>query len=100
MSARPVAERAEISMTSAISLSGSVGIGLGLPAGAGAAAAAQDGRLERVREMLRKHKNLWCDLAFRIDHASGGKVDAGWRAAFLEFQDRFMVGTDSFTPER
>jgi len=57
-------------------------------------------RPERVREMLRKHRNLWCDLAFRTDHARGGKVDADWRAAFLEFPDRFMVGTDSFTPER
>jgi predicted TIM-barrel fold metal-dependent hydrolase len=57
-------------------------------------------RPEKVREMLRKHKNLWCDLAFRTDHASGGKVDPAWRAAFLEFPDRFMVGTDSFTPER
>jgi hypothetical protein len=57
-------------------------------------------RPEKVREMLRKHKNLWCDLAFRTDHARGGKVDADWRAAFLEFPDRFMVGTDTFTPER
>jgi hypothetical protein len=53
-----------------------------------------------VREMLRRHKNLWCDLAFRTDQARGGKVDPDWRAAFLEFPDRFMVGTDSFTPER
>ncbi len=57
-------------------------------------------RPERVREMLRKHRNLWCDLAFRSDHGSGGKVNPDWRAAFLEFPDRFMVGTDSFTPER
>ncbi len=55
---------------------------------------------DKVREMLRKHKNLWCDLAFRNDHASGGKVDAGWRQAFLEFPDRFLVGTDTYTPER
>ena len=55
---------------------------------------------EKVREMLRKHKNLWCDLAFRSDHASGGKVAPGWRAAFVEFPDRFVVGTDTFTPER
>ena len=54
----------------------------------------------RVREMLRKHRNLWCDLAFRSDHGSGGKVNPDWRAAFIEFPDRFMVGTDSFTPER
>ncbi|HEY8555400.1 MAG TPA: amidohydrolase family protein [Burkholderiales bacterium] len=57
-------------------------------------------RPERVREMLRKHPNLWCDLAFRTDHAGEGEVDPDWRAAFLEFPDRFMVGTDTFTPER
>ena len=59
---------------------------------------------DKVREMLRRHKNLWCDLAFRNDHATvdrdGGKVDAGWREAFIEFPDRFLVGTDTFTPER
>jgi hypothetical protein len=57
-------------------------------------------RPEKVREMLRRHRNLWADLAFRTDHASGGKVSADWRAAFLEFPGRFMVGTDTFTPER
>ena len=55
---------------------------------------------EKVREMLRRHRQLWCDLAFRSEHATAGRVDAGWRAAFLEFPDRFMVGTDTFTPER
>ncbi len=55
---------------------------------------------EKVREMLRRHPNLWCDLAFRSDHASNGKVDPAWRAAFLEFPDRFVVGTDTYTPER
>ncbi|MGE0426077.1 MAG: amidohydrolase family protein [Reyranellaceae bacterium] len=53
-----------------------------------------------VVAVLRRHKNLWCDLAFRSDQGSGGRVDAGWRAAFMEFPDRFMVGTDTFTPER
>lgn len=24
----------------------------------------------------------------------------GWRAVFAEFPDRFMVGTDTYTPER
>jgi hypothetical protein len=59
---------------------------------------------DKVREMLRRHKNLWCDLAFRNDHATvdkdGGRVDAAWREAFLEFPDRFLVGTDTYTPER
>lgn len=55
---------------------------------------------ERVAEMLRKYPNLWCDLAFRSDHANGGKVTPGWRKVFLAFPDRFVVGTDTFTPER
>lgn len=55
---------------------------------------------DRLREMLRKHLNLWCDLAFRTEHGSAGTVGPEWRAVFLAFPDRFMVGTDSFTPER
>ncbi|MGL5362977.1 MAG: hypothetical protein ACRDBH_08860 [Bosea sp. (in: a-proteobacteria)] len=55
---------------------------------------------ERVREMLRKHKNLWSDLAFRNEHAQGDSVAPDWRAAFEEFPERFMVGTDTFAPER
>ncbi len=54
----------------------------------------------KVREMLRRYPNLYCDLAFLTAHASNGKVTPGWREAFLEFPDRFMVGTDTFTPER
>ena len=57
-------------------------------------------RPEVVAEMLRKHKNLWADLAFRTDHGSGGKVDEAWRDVFLRFPERFMVGTDTYTPER
>jgi predicted TIM-barrel fold metal-dependent hydrolase len=57
-------------------------------------------RPEKVREMLRRHRNLWADLAFRSDHASGGKPVPEWREAFLEFPDRFVVGTDSYVPER
>jgi hypothetical protein len=57
-------------------------------------------RPEHVRVMLRKHRKLYADLAFRNDHASGGKVDPAWREAFIEFPDRFLVGTDTFTPER
>ena len=57
-------------------------------------------RPDAVRAMLAKHKNLWCDLAFRSEHGGGGKVPAEWRALFVEFPDRFMVGTDTFTPER
>ena len=55
---------------------------------------------EKVRAMLGRHKNLWCDLAYRSDHATMGKVSSDWRETFLAFPDRFVVGTDTFTPER
>jgi hypothetical protein len=31
---------------------------------------------------------------------SQGRVDPGWKAAFEAHPDRFMVGTDTFAPER
>jgi hypothetical protein len=55
---------------------------------------------ERIRALLKKYPTLWCDLAFRSEHAPGGQLDPEWRALFVEFPDRFLVGTDTFTPER
>lgn len=57
-------------------------------------------RPDAVRAMLAKHKNLWADLAFRSEHARDGKVDPDWGKLFADYPDRFMVGTDTFTPER
>ena len=54
----------------------------------------------RVREMLLKHKNLWCDLAWRQDHAPEGKLNPEWRPLFMELPDRFLVGTDTPSPQR
>ncbi|MFT5444922.1 MAG: hypothetical protein ACI9DC_000082 [Gammaproteobacteria bacterium] len=53
-----------------------------------------------LRTMLAAYPNLWSDLAFRSEHASGAEVDAEWRALFAAFPDRFMLGTDTFAPER
>ncbi len=56
--------------------------------------------VEEIRRMLSSYPNLWADLAFRSEHARNGVVDPEWRALFEEFPDRFMPGTDTFTPER
>jgi len=55
---------------------------------------------EKLREMLLKHKNLWCDLAWRQDHAPEGKLNPEWRPLFNELPDRFMLGTDTPSPQR
>ena len=57
-------------------------------------------RPDNVRSLLDRHPRLWCDLAFRTDHASAGKIDPTWRSLFEAHPGRFMVGTDTFTPER
>lgn len=53
-----------------------------------------------VADMLSRYPNLTADLAFRSEHANRGKVDPQWRELFVNYPDRIMVGTDTFTPER
>jgi len=53
---------------------------------------------DRVRGMLRRYRSLWADLA-RSDHVADGKVLPEWRSLFMEFPDRFLVGTDTYAPE-
>lgn len=54
----------------------------------------------RVRAMLRRHEALWADLSFRGEVAPEGRVAPEWRELFLEFPERFMLGTDTYIPER
>ena len=53
-----------------------------------------------IAPLLEKYPNLWSDLAFRYEHASGSGVTPAWRALFERFPNRFMIGTDTYTPER
>ncbi len=55
---------------------------------------------ELVADLLRQYKHLWADLAFRTDHAADGKIDPEWRKLFEAFPRRFMLGTDTYTPDR
>jgi hypothetical protein len=53
-----------------------------------------------VRELLRRYDHLWTELSSRSDLAPNGRLVAEWRELFLEFPDRFMVGTDTGSPSR
>jgi hypothetical protein len=53
-----------------------------------------------IAEQLRRYPRLWCDMAYRTDHANGSALDPQWRALFEAFPERFMLGSDTFTPER
>ncbi|HEY6084144.1 MAG TPA: amidohydrolase family protein, partial [Nitrospira sp.] len=53
-----------------------------------------------VRAMLGRYRNLWVELSSRDDMVLNGRLAEEWRTFLLEFSDRLMVGTDTFTPER
>ena len=55
---------------------------------------------ENIGALLESYRTLWCDLSFRGEAAAGGQLDPVWRALFLDFPDRFLVGTDTYTPGR
>ena len=57
-------------------------------------------RPPEIAALLNKHPNLWADLAFRSEHAGPQHVEPDWRELFERFPDRFLLGTDTFTPER
>ncbi len=49
-----------------------------------------------VERILDGHPNVWVELALRSDVAPGGTLDAAWRALFLKYPGRFVVGTDTW----
>ena len=57
-------------------------------------------RPDEVAEVLARHGTLWADLAFRSDQATDDVVAPEWLKLFEAYPDRFMVGTDTFAPER
>ncbi len=53
-----------------------------------------------IARLLGRYPNLWTDLAFRYEHEHNGMVDSDWQALFEQFPDRFVLGTDTYTPDR
>jgi len=53
-----------------------------------------------VGGLLERFPKLWVELALRTDVAPGGTLDPKWRAVFVKYPDRFMVGTDTWVTSR
>jgi hypothetical protein len=52
---------------------------------------------EEVDALLAQWPKLWTELSLRDDVAPSGQLDPRWRALFVKYPDRFMVGTDTWT---
>ena len=56
---------------------------------------------ERVAAMLAKHPKLWGELSYRSGITEGGgRLTPEWRALFERNPDRFLLGSDTWVPER
>lgn len=55
---------------------------------------------DSISDALNTYPRLWSDLAFRSDMASRDQLAPRWETMFKQFPKRFMVGTDTFAPER
>jgi len=56
---------------------------------------------ERVSAMLSKYPDLWGELSYRSGITDGsGKLTPEWRALFERYPDRFLLGSDTWVPER
>lgn len=56
---------------------------------------------EMVGEYLRAHPRLVCELSYRYGiTGDGGKLTPEWRQMFDAFPDRFIVGSDTWIPQR
>ncbi|WP_419906406.1 amidohydrolase family protein [Hoeflea sp.] len=53
-----------------------------------------------IADALETYPRLWSDLALRSGMASLGAVREDWRELFMAYPDRFVLGTDTFAPER
>lgn len=49
-----------------------------------------------VDAMMTRYPNLYVETAIRSDFATGTSLQESWRALFLKYQDRVMVGTDTY----
>jgi hypothetical protein len=56
--------------------------------------------LPRVAELLDKYPELRGELSYRGDIAAGGKLSPDWKAMFLKYPARFVVGSDTWVIQR
>lgn len=56
--------------------------------------------LSIIKSMLDHYPNLWVDLSFRWEIFRAGRFLPGWRKLLINHADRFMLGVDTYIPER
>ena len=53
-----------------------------------------------VDAMMARYPNLWVETAIRHDIGPGGALADDWKAVFVKYPDRWLVGTDTYVTSR
>ena len=62
---------------------------------------AHEQKFTRVSELFAKYPGLWGELSYRSGITDGaGRLTGEWRALFERYPDRFLLGSDTWVPER
>lgn len=56
--------------------------------------------VKTVDEFMARYPVMYVELSYRYDVVSGGEIDAGWKELFLKYPERFVMGSDTWTPSR
>ena len=54
----------------------------------------------RVDELLGRHSRLYGELSYRSGIVDGDALSPAWRALFTKYPERFLLGSDTWVPER
>jgi hypothetical protein len=56
---------------------------------------------DQIRAVMQAHPNVSAELSYREGQILGdGTIDPHWKRLFLDFPDRFVVGSDTWAPGR
>jgi hypothetical protein len=55
---------------------------------------------QRVDELFARHPQLHGELSYRSGIAEGEQLSDAWRELFAKYADRFLVGSDTWVPQR
>lgn len=53
-----------------------------------------------VGTMMARYPNLWVETAIRHDIGPGGALAEDWKEVFVKYQDRWLIGTDTYVTSR
>jgi hypothetical protein len=56
--------------------------------------------VDRVESLLARYPQLYGELSYRNGITQGDALTPAWRALFTRYPDRFLLGSDTWVPER